>query len=151
MSLLFLQAWLFGWYRKNGWRRAEEREIRFEGSYSSIFSRRSKKRWCSVPCDNKYFWKKKHGFREKHHVCNVEQVKPATAHPEWFALGFHIASGLGALVPVKTPTVEILALSEGKRKMSIEKCLSLCLCAQLCATCSFGSFSQELVPLFSPS
>lgn len=63
ISLLFLQSWFFpGWWRgrKKGWRRAEEREMRFEGSYSSILSKRLKNWWCSVACDNKYFLKGLH-------------------------------------------------------------------------------------------
>lgn len=61
ISQLFLQTWLRpGWMRgrKKGWHRMHEGEIRFEGSYSSILSKRSKNCRCSVPYDNRYFWRK---------------------------------------------------------------------------------------------
>lgn len=57
VSQRFLHTWDFPeWFkgRKKGCSRAEWREMRFEGSYSSILSMRSKKWWCSLPWDNKY-------------------------------------------------------------------------------------------------
>lgn len=41
-----------------------------------------------------------------------KKLRPASAHPQRLALSCNVASGLGALVPVQTPTAKILLLSE---------------------------------------
>lgn len=107
--------------------------MRLAGSYSSILFKRSRSRRCSVPSDNRNFC---HRSQSQRGGGGVKQSLPASprsgsdlpeawAHLERLALGLHVVSSLGAVVPVQTAPVEVPLLSEGGRSRSLRRSQSL--------------------------
>lgn len=107
--------------------------MRLAGSYSSILSRRSRSRRCSVPSDNRNFCT---GHTEPERGgCQAEPSREALAsgsglpeswaHLERLALGLHVVSGLGGVVPVQTTPAEVPLLSGRGRSRSLRRSQSL--------------------------
>lgn len=90
--------------------------MRLAGSYSSIRPKRSRSHRCSVPSDNRNFCTD-HRAREGSNRASPAGPRSGTdlsgawAHLERLALGVHVVSSLGAVVPVQTSPVEVPLLS----------------------------------------
>lgn len=133
--------------------------MRFEGSYSSNFSKRLKNCWCSVPCDNMYFWKNTDqqnlSFKGVNALHSCLKVCTCPSSPlmvcTWLSRSVRTWSTHSRQDAHAGNTS---AFCKENNVLLYKVCLHVCLCVAVYSgvfTCSFESSSEELVPVFSPS